>query len=80
VRGDVYYIKGTVGGDKSDYDLAIAEYSKAVRLTPNDAAPHLERAQAYQAKGDGDHMIADYDEAIRLDPDNPSVYWKRGIA
>ena len=79
-RGEIYYIRATVTGNAGDYGLAVAEYGKALRMTPNDAAIHLQRAQVYQAMGDGDRMIADYGDAVRLDPDNADVYWKRGLA
>ena len=66
-------------------DLAIADYTAAIRLQPKNAARYVARARAWDAKGDGSRAIADYSEAIRLDPqsvyarhDRAIVYAERG--
>lgn len=52
--------------DRQDYDLAIAEFSKAIRLKPGNMYARVDRGLAYADKGDWDKAIADYNEAIRL--------------
>jgi tetratricopeptide (TPR) repeat protein len=66
--------------DKADHDgqdmrldKAIAEYTEAIRLHPeqgNDRGelPHVQRGRAYAEKGELDKAIADFTEAIRLYP------------
>jgi tetratricopeptide (TPR) repeat protein len=66
--------------DRQDYDLAIAEFSKAIRLKPGNMYARVDRGLAYADKGDWDKAIADYNEAIRLVPNRPGLYHIRGIA
>ena len=54
--------------EKGDYDKAIAESTKAIRLNPKDAEPYNRRGLAFLSKGDCDKAIADHTEAIRLYP------------
>ena len=76
VRGDAYLQKG-------DLDEAIADYTEAIRLDPNDAGAYRNRGVAYWVKGDLDKAekaIADWTEAIRLNPDDTIAYLCRGDA
>ena len=61
-----------------NYDLAIADYSKAIEIIPTDAEAFVFRAGAYRAKGDVAGALADYDRAITLDPQNSDAYRRRG--
>jgi tetratricopeptide (TPR) repeat protein len=61
---DLYVWRGDLYRDKKDYDRAIADYSEALRLAPNDPKTHLSRAWVYHAKKDYDHVIADATVAI----------------
>ncbi len=63
-----------------DYGPAISDYSKSIRLKPDDADAYCDRGLAYSDKGDQDHAIADYDQAIRLKPDHAFAYNNRGNA
>jgi ABC-type multidrug transport system ATPase subunit len=66
--------------DRKDYDGAIAQYTEALGLQPDNAEAHFNRGIAYRHKGDNDRAIADYTEAIRLEPDDAEAYYNRGIA
>ncbi|MDR0475675.1 MAG: tetratricopeptide repeat protein, partial [Treponema sp.] len=61
-------------------DLAIADFSLAIRLDPNDASAYNTRGIAYGVKGDFDRAVADFNEAIRLDPNYAAAYSNRGVA
>jgi tetratricopeptide (TPR) repeat protein len=65
---------------KGDLDGAIADYSKAIELKPNDALGYYNRGVARNAKGDRDGAIADYDKAIELNPKHAEAYYNRGNA
>ncbi|GBU28631.1 tetratricopeptide repeat domain protein [Treponema sp. R8-4-B8] len=66
---------------KKEYDMAIKEYSEAIRLDPNFAVPYYHRAEIYYYKKEYDLAIKDYTESIRLDTDHVMTgwaYYKRG--
>ena len=50
-------------------NASIADYTTAIRLDPDVAAPYNNRGNAYGALGEYKSAIADYTTAIRLDPD-----------
>ena len=66
---------------KRDLDKAIADYTEAIRLAPNDPYQqnYNNRASAYMMKGDYNRAIADHTEAIRLAPNNPLLYNNRAF-
>ena len=53
---------------KKEYDKAIADCNKAIRLDPKNGWTYNLRGSAWDAKKEYDKAIADYSEAIRLDP------------
>jgi tetratricopeptide (TPR) repeat protein len=59
-------------------DSAIADFTTAIRLNPNDAEAYCKRGKAHFEKGDYDSAIADFSEAIRLNPDYAGAYYWRG--
>ena len=66
---------------KGEYDRAIVDYDKAIRLDPKYTRAYYSRGRAYRLKGEYDRAIADYDKDIRLDPENAKVYYySRGYA
>jgi len=60
--------------DKGKYDDAIADYTKAIALNPNDATAYSNRGVAYGSKGAFDRAIADYTKAIALKPNVALAY------
>ena len=63
-RGDAAYEAG-------NYDLAIREYTEAIRLSPNMVSAYANRAIVYMIKGDWTRVITDLEAAInRIDQNN----------
>jgi len=65
-----------------NYQLAIADFTEAIRLNPhlvraNQGRTLRNRAVAYRNQGEYDKAIADYDEVIRLHPDCAKAYHGR---
>jgi tetratricopeptide (TPR) repeat protein len=60
-----------------EYDKAIADYTEAIRLNPNDAHAFYNRGLARAKKNELNEAIEDYTKAIRLDP-SASRYTNRG--
>jgi tetratricopeptide (TPR) repeat protein len=72
--------RGDAARKNKDYDLAIAEYSEAIRLNPASGDFYFGRAYCYNKKGEFDLAIADYTKAIKIDPDRSALYNNRGNA
>ena len=70
-RGIVHFAKG-------EYDLAIADFSTAVALRPNDPEAYYDRGLAYRQKGAMDAALADYNITIRLSPRYGQAFNNRG--
>jgi tetratricopeptide (TPR) repeat protein len=65
-----YWGRGSIYSDLKDHDHAVADYSKAISLDPNNDELYVYRGWEYSAKGDYDRAIADYSESIRLNPED----------
>jgi len=66
--------------DNGDYDNAIANYTAALRIKPNNHEALYKRGVAYFIKGDIDVAIMDFTEAIWLKPDMGKAYLFRAFA
>ena len=62
-----------------NYDAAVADYSKAIRLNPKYGAALNNRAVAYRTKGDLPRALADLALAIRLNPKSAQAFTNRGL-
>ncbi len=62
---------------KAIYQRAIADYTKAIKLDPNDAMAYLSRGEAFFMQGKSDWAIDDYTKAIELDPNDARAYMFR---
>ena len=51
---------------KGENDKAIADYTEAIRLEPENAQAYHGRGSAYEAKGDHKRAEADFAEAKKL--------------
>ena len=75
-----YYNRGQAYRRKGLYDQAIADYSQAIGLKPDDPDAHIGRGVRYLNKGLYDQAIADFTRAIALKADYVIAYDNRGIA
>ncbi len=71
IRGDIYT-------DLQDYDEAAANYTKAIRLCPDDSRCYDDRADLYYQIGKYDLSDKDYDKMIELDPNDSQGYMGKG--
>jgi tetratricopeptide (TPR) repeat protein len=53
-----------------DYDKALADYSEAIKLKPNEVRYYLYRSYIYETKEDIPNSMADTEKALKLDPKN----------
>jgi tetratricopeptide (TPR) repeat protein len=72
--------RGLEAVGRHDDDLAITEFSEAIRLKPDNSMAYYNRANVYSDKGDYDKAIADYSTAIHFEADYVAAYNDRGNA
>src|SRR5689334_9083267 len=79
--------RGETAERRQDYDVAVAEYAKAVKLKPDDAGgraaleraklrasqDHFARARRFAASGKLDIALAEYELSAELNPSNGDV-------
>jgi lipoprotein NlpI len=74
------FARGLEANGRHQYGIAIADFSDAIRLKPEDPIAHYQRGNAYSDKGDYDKAIADFDQTLQLDPNHTNAYLGRGRA
>jgi tetratricopeptide (TPR) repeat protein len=74
-----YNNRGIAAAAKGDLLNAIADYSKAIELAPNDAPAWANRGSAHAALGDLLPALADHQKALELAPGNASSWHNRGV-
>ena len=80
ISAETYFIRGYEKVRLEDYKGAIADYTQAIRLNPDDAGAYYNRGNAKTDLGQYFAAIADFDIAIRLKPDYARAYYNRGVA
>ena len=80
ISADTYFRRGNDKTRMENYQGAIADYTRAIRLKPDDANAYYNRGNAKRELGQHFAAIADYDTTIRLKPDDALAYLNRGLA
>jgi tetratricopeptide (TPR) repeat protein len=74
-----YLKRGIEAGEKGQYDQAIADFNKALELSPRYDWAYFNRANAYYRKAQYDQAIADLNKALELNPRDAEAYNNRGL-
>ncbi|HEY1209576.1 MAG TPA: tetratricopeptide repeat protein [Terracidiphilus sp.] len=77
-QANAYYNRGYEYWNKDEYDLAIANYSEAIRLDPTLVEAYNNRALCLFDKGEYDRALPDYEKALQLDPKHTNAYYGLG--
>lgn len=73
-----YHYRGRAYYDKGQYDLAIADFNRALELKPDYAKGYNSRGKAYSKKKLSALAVADFNKAIEHDPGYGEAYVNRG--
>ena len=65
--------------DKKQFDMALADCSKAIELNNRYESPYIYRGSVYFLKGEYDKALQDYNKVLELNPGAASAYVGRGI-
>jgi tetratricopeptide (TPR) repeat protein len=77
---EAYFNRGNVYADKSEYELAIEDYSTSLELeNPQSAWVYTARGNTYSELGEYEHAITDFDRAIASDAEYIYAYHNRGL-
>jgi tetratricopeptide (TPR) repeat protein len=60
-------------------DLALRDFTEAIRVNPNYAPAYHRRGNVYSRRNDFSRAITDYDKAIRVNSNYAPAYYDRGI-
>jgi tetratricopeptide (TPR) repeat protein len=74
-----HYNRGLAYHAKREFDLAIADYGRAIALNPEFAEAYNYRGKAYFQNGNHDGAMPDLDRAIELNPEYADAYANRGL-
>jgi tetratricopeptide (TPR) repeat protein len=75
-----YQLRGDAFLEKDDFDKAVEEYTKVIKLMPDKPGGYCDRCGAYLIKGDYYRAIEDSTEAIRIGKPLFLGYIYRGMA
>ena len=78
-RAAAFWFRGDSLVKKRDYDGAIAAFSAAHEIAPQNINVINARGIAYSYKGDDERALADYDLCLQLRPTYGSAYNNRGL-
>ncbi len=71
-------IAGEVDESMHNYDGALAEYSKAVRMAPDQPGTHYHLGNAFWLQGKWESAGKEFQAELRNDPSNCTTQWKLG--
>jgi Flp pilus assembly protein TadD len=73
-----YIDQGNARADQGDLAGAIASYTQALALNPQNAMAYNNRGNARADQSDLAGAIADYTQALTFDPQSANAYYNRG--
>lgn len=76
----IHLFKGLSYDLKGQWDNAIDEYNKIIKINPRYAEAYYNRGLLYGMKGNEDQAISDFSKAIEMNPRDAGAYNNRGNA
>jgi len=78
-RSVFYNNRGIIYKEQKKWELALADYNKAIQINPNDAEAYNNRGIIYEEQKKWELALADYNKAIQINPNDAEAYYNRGI-
>ena len=79
-NAEEYWLSGDAKLQQNQSEQAIADYTQAIELDPNNAGVYFNRGVANETLNQYGEAIKDYTQAIGIDPSNAVAYFNRGVA
>ena len=74
-----FHDRGNLRSRNGSYELAIADYSRAIELDPDFAEAHYDRGFSFYELGQYEQAVADITRAIELKPNEGRYYGQRSL-
>jgi len=79
VKGSAYTARAEVYSAQNNIDAAVADYSAAIRATPDEPPAYYERGIIYASQGEFDKALKDMSQVASIRPDYPTTYYYLGL-
>ncbi len=79
VDANGFHDRGNLRSRNGSYELAIADYSKAIEMDPGFAEAHYNRGSSHYELGSYEEALADLTRAIDLNPNDARYYRQRSL-
>ncbi len=79
-NAEFYASRGLAYLEKRQYDKAILDFNKVLKMNPADANAYHNRGRAHGERGQYDLAISDYTNALKINPRYADAYFNRGLA
>ena len=76
---NTYFNRAVAFDSHGELESALADFSKAIELKPDDAEFYVNRGVTYLELGQVEKGLADFDAAVEIQPDDPVLRFNRGI-
>ncbi|GHV80108.1 hypothetical protein AGMMS49944_18990 [Spirochaetia bacterium] len=76
---DVHLSDGNSLLEERDYEKALEEFTKAIKLTPEDGKVFFSRGMVYYAMEKYNKAEADFSISLEMDPHNGETFFQRGM-
>ena len=80
IAAEDYFNIAKINNSNVEYQLAIDNYTKAIKIDPDYVKAYHNRGNTYKELENYKNAIADYTRAIKIDPDFANAYDGRGTA
>ena len=78
-RAAFYNNRGILYAEQKKWDLALADFNKAIQINPNHASAYNNRGIFYNEQKKWDLALADFNKAIQINPNDAQAYNHRGF-
>src|SRR4051794_2158018 len=78
-KSQAYTARAEIFRDQNDAPSALADFSAAIRLAPDDAQPYYERGQIYMAQAEYDKAFKDMSQVASIAPTFSTTYYYLGV-
>lgn len=79
IRGQAYTARAELSRDQNNIEAAIADFSAAINLMPDDATAYYERGVVYYLQAEYEKSFKDMTQVVSIRQDIPGSYYLLGV-